>query len=420
MREIKPSKHLNVIVKVPGSKSYTQRALAIASLAEGESVLRNALHSEDTDHLITALRLLGAEIDVREDDILVKGTAGRIGNPHREIFLGNNGTAIRLLSSIVCLGEGPFTLTGDDRLCKRPIRPLIDALKMLGAEIRTRGERGFPPVTVRAHGLRGGDVVLREIGSSQYISSLLISGALTEKGCNVRIQGPVPSRPYVDMTMETMMEFGVEAAAAGSDAYRVVGRQCYRGIPYDIEGDVSAASYFFLAAALSEGTVRVENIRPATMQGDIRLLAIMEKLGVRFIRGRNSVTATAGRLDDGDHEFDMGDMPDMVPTLAVLSAVRSGRTAIFNVSQLRIKESDRIAALVNELRRVGAGAEELEDGLVINGGNLHGADIETYNDHRIAMGFAVLGLSVPGIRIKNPSCVRKSFPGFWNELDRWC
>jgi 3-phosphoshikimate 1-carboxyvinyltransferase len=420
MMEIRTIGQLDRSVRVPGSKSYTQRALVLAALAEGESTLKGALRSEDTEHLVLALRLLGAGIENRGNDLLVRGTAGVIANPGREIRLGNNGTAIRLLSGIVSLGRGGFALTGDRRLCERPIGPLTDALRSFGIDAGTRDGTGFPPVIIRARGITGGRAVLVNIDSSQYISSLLICGALAERDCTIEVRGRIPSQPYVDMTIGAMKDFGVEAAADGPGRYRVRGRQAYRGTLYAIEGDLSSASYFFLAAALCRETVRVENVDARTLQGDAGLLAILERLGVEIEKSGGGIRVTGRDLQEGPFAFDLGNMPDMVPTLAVLSAVRRGRTVIRNVAHLRVKESDRLAALVNELRRVGAHAEEREDGLQIEGGgSLHGAEIETYGDHRIAMSFAMLGLAVPGIRIADRACVNKSFPGFWNELERW-
>lgn len=417
--EIKPIGHIDRTVAIPGSKSYSQRSLIIAALADGESVLYNCLKSDDTDYLIGALRLLGA--DIREDagKIGIAGTGGRISAPERELYLGNNGTALRLLTGLAALGRGKFVLTGDSRLCERPVKPLLEALHSLGVRVETRDGAGYPPVTVHADGMRGGRAVLGNIDSSQYISSLLIALPLCEGDSTVEIEGNIPSRPYVAMTLDAMKDFGAQVADDNGRSFSVCGGQRYTGRSYVVEGDASSASYFFLAAALGRGTIRVENINPGTRQGDIGILSLMEKLGMTVAREERSIVLSGGDLAKGDHAFDMGDMPDMVPTVAVLSAVRRGRTLITNAAHLRIKESNRLAALVSELRKVGARAEETKDGLLIEGGDLHGAEIETYNDHRIAMSFAMLGLAVPGMKISNPACVGKSFPGFWKEIEKW-
>ncbi|MEI7673770.1 MAG: 3-phosphoshikimate 1-carboxyvinyltransferase, partial [Deltaproteobacteria bacterium] len=385
VKEIKSLHNLHATVRLPGSKSYTQRALIIAALARGESSLHHALTAEDTLLMRSALCLLGAEIHDQGNKLLIRGTAGRIQCPEKAIFLGNNGTALRFLTSLVALGEGRFTLTGEPRLCERPVQPLISALAALGVQIQTKEGRGFPPVTIEARGVGGGAVTFQDSVSSQYISSLLLSAPYARGDVRIRLRGHTVSHPYIAMTIAAMRQFGVEVTAEGEeDDYLVRGGQCYQGRSYHVEGDASTASYFFLAAALCGGTVKVVNINPRSLQGDIRLLEIMETLGCRVSRGEDWVELTGGELVSDDYRIDMGDLPDMVPTLAVLAAFRRGTTAITNVSHLRIKESNRIAALVSEINRIGVRAEELSDGLVITGGRPQGATIETYNDHRIA------------------------------------
>ena len=417
MVEIKPLDRLDATVRIPGSKSYTQRAMVIAALAEGESLLRGVLLSEDTRLLAEALRDLGAGVRTEGIDMIIRGNGGKPVRPPQDIRLGNNGTAIRLLAGAVSLGEGPFVLTGDRRLRERPLKPLLSALTALGIEARTEGERGYPPVTIRGGGLRGGEVVLRNIESSQFVSALLIAAPFAAGDVTIVLQGRVPSLPYVALTVETMEAFGAAVLSDGAERYAVKSGQRYTGREYRIEGDVSSASYFLLAAALLKGRIRVENINPRTAQGDIAFLTLLERLGCRVLRGENHIEIEGGDLPGGEMTFDLGAMPDMAPTLAVLSAVRPGRTLIRNVAHLRLKESDRLAALVNELGKTGIGAEELADGLAVNGGIPRGAAIETYNDHRIAMSFAVLGLAVPGMRIDGEECVGKSFPGFWRVLE---
>jgi 3-phosphoshikimate 1-carboxyvinyltransferase len=417
--EITSVKHpLEATVTMPGSKSYTQRALVLAALAEGKSVLRNPLVAEDTSHLLAALRLLGTNILSRNGDILVTGTGGRLANPGREIYLGNNGTAMRILTGLVSIGRGTFTLTGDQRLRERPIEPLLAALRSLGIDARSLGREGYPPVVIRTSGLQGGKVTLRDIFSSQYISALLLCAPYGAGDTLIELEGRVPSLPYVDMTIEAMTKFGVDVQRDTAHCYLVKSGQRYRGIRYRIEGDASSASYFFLAAAICQGKVSVENINPRSLQGDIGFLSLLETLGCSVIWEKNRVELAGRELHGGDRVFDLGDMPDMVPTLAVLAALRPGRTVIENVAHLRLKESDRLSALATELGKTGIPVEERKDGLIITGGQPHGAEIETYNDHRIAMSFAILGLAVPGMSIRNPACVSKSFPGFWGELEK--
>ncbi|MEW6185129.1 MAG: 3-phosphoshikimate 1-carboxyvinyltransferase [Thermodesulfobacteriota bacterium] len=418
MKIIKPITAPKAQIILPGSKSYTQRAMILAALAEGESTLVGPLLAEDTEYLQSALRLLGAEIVVKKDQMIVRGTGGQIQNPGQEIFLGNNGTAMRLLTSLVCLGRGEFILTGAPRLLERPVAPLLTALKAMGIKATSRKREGFPPVVIQADGFPGGEITLRDLESSQYVSSLLISAPMGRQDLSLKLRGAVPSLPYIEMTRSMMKQFGVEVERPGPLHYRVRHGQSYQGISCRIEGDVSSASYFFLAAALSGGTIRVEPIVPQTLQGDIGFLEVLEKTGARVVRGDDWVEVKGGSLKSGDMVFDFGEMPDMVPSLAVLAACRPGKTIIINVAHLRLKESNRLQALAQELNRSGIKAEETPDGLIIEGGQPRGAEIETYDDHRIAMSFTVLGLVAPGMKIKNPDCVRKSFPGFWEEMEK--
>ncbi len=417
MIRIKKLENLEATVRVPGSKSYTQRALVIASLADGESVLRHALISEDTHLLVDALRSLGAVISVCDTDIRILGTAGTMEIPRRELKLGNNGTALRFLTTLAALAKGEVILDGGPRLRQRPLKPLLDALRGLGVPCRSIDGTGCPPVAVEGGGFRGGRAVFTDARSSQYISSLLIGAPYARKNVTVELRGETASLPYIEMTTAAMTDFGVDVAKSGGRSYLVRAGQRYAGREYAIEGDASSASYFFLAAALCGGKVRVLNINPDTLQGDIGFLDILEGMGYRILKGEDWVEIRGGSLPAGDFRFDMGAMPDMVPTLAVLAAFRHGRTVIENVPHLRLKESDRIGALATELNRIGIDAQEREDGLVITGGIPRGARIETYDDHRIAMSFAVAGLAAGGMEIENERCVGKSFPGFWKELE---
>jgi len=409
---------LAATVEVPGSKSYTQRALVVASLAEGESVLKNALLAEDSHYLIEALRILGVHIEEQGKEITVRGTGGRLAETTSPLFLGNNGTALRFLTSFVSLGQGKYLLTGEKRLCERPIKPLLDALSSLGVRSKTRDNTGYPPVEIYGGGLRGGEVIFGDIESSQYVSSLLIVAPYAEGDVRITLKGRVVSEPYIEMTRETMGKFGVLVTKEAEGQYFIKSGQTYCGREYVVEGDCSSASYFFLAAALCGGSVRVENINPFSLQGDIRFLEILETLGCHCERGENWVTLKGGVLRKGDFTFDLSSMPDMVPTLAVLAALREGRTEIVNVAHLRVKESNRLAALARELNKLGINAEETQTGLIVFGGRPQGTTIETYNDHRIAMSFGMLGLVVPGMKILNPDCVKKSFPTFWVEMEK--
>jgi 3-phosphoshikimate 1-carboxyvinyltransferase len=417
MIAIEPLEKLDNRVRIPGSKSYTQRAMVIAALAEGESVLRDPLLSEDTLLLAEALRLLGAQVRTEEAQMNIRGTGGRIVTPERAIFLGNNGTAMRLLSGMASLGKGPIVLTGGSRMCERPMKSLLEALAAQGVGIETDQNRGYPPVTVRGGRLAGGKIVLKDIASSQYVSSLLIAAPFAAADSAIVLEGRIPSLPYIALTVAAMEAFGAAVAHDGDGRYLVRNALRYRGREYRIEGDVSSASYFFLAAALLAGRIRVENISARTRQGDSGFLAILERLGCTVIRGDQGVEVCGGEMPAGEMAFDMGQMPDIVPTLAVLCALRPGRSIIRNVSHLRLKECDRLEALVTELGKTGIAAEGIGEDLAITGGKPRGAQIETYDDHRIAMSFAILGLAVPGIEIEGEQCVGKSFPDFWAALE---
>jgi len=409
-------KKVSATVHIPGSKSMTQRALVAAALAQDNSFISNALISQDTMHLIDGLRMLGAQIVSVEDGFFISGTTGKIINSGEELFLGNNGTALRFLTALVCLGKGKYVLTGEKRLCERPVGALVEALKEMGADILTHNN--CPPVEINANGLNGGKIILRDIESSQYVSALLLCAPYTPKGMDLSLQGGVVSTPYIDLTIAVMKDFGAKIIQTGKYEYHVTAGEIYRGREYCVEGDTSSASYFFLAAALLKKTIKVEGINRQSRQGDIRLLSVLEELGCKVGSGENWVEVSGNNLAEGDFTFDLNDMPDMVPTLAVLAAFREGQTVINNVAHLRIKESNRLAALVTELNRVGIEAREMPTGLVIQGGKMRPAKIETYNDHRMAMSFAIAGLVVRGIEIGDKKCVDKSFPSFWEELKK--
>jgi 3-phosphoshikimate 1-carboxyvinyltransferase len=411
-----PSKALYATVRVPGSKSLSQRALVAAALAKGDSVIINILISQDTTYLIGGLRALGAQIVSVEDGFSVSGTAGNVKNSTEALFLGNNGTALRFLTALVCLGKGKYILSGEKRLCERPVGALADALSDMGVDILT--SNNCPPVQINAKGLKGGNVTLRDIESSQYVSALLLCAPYTSRGIALKLEGGVVSAPYIELTIQVMRDFGANIIQTSKHEYHVQAGETYWGRRYVVEGDASSASYFFLAAALLKKTIRIEGISRQSRQGDIRLLNVFEELGCRVTSGENWVEITGGDLKKGDLTFDLNDMPDMVPTLAVLSAFREGQTVINNVAHLRIKESNRLEAVVMELNRTGIEAGEISDGVVIRGGKMRPAEIETYNDHRMAMCFAIAGLVVPGMKISDKQCVDKSFPSFWEELKK--
>jgi 3-phosphoshikimate 1-carboxyvinyltransferase len=323
---------------------------------------------------------------------------------------------LRFLTVLTTLGEGKYILNGEKRLRERPVGALVAALQSMGVDISCNNN--CPPVTVNASGLQGGEIILKDIESSQYVSALLLCAPYTKHGVDLTLKGEIVSAPYIDLTISVMKDFGANIKQTDGHNYHVDAGKIYQGRDYFIEGDASSASYFFLAAALLKKSIRVEGIERQSKQGDMRLLAILEKLGCRISYGDKWIEVAGTGLVAGDFTFDLNDMPDMVPTLAVLAAFRSGRTIITNVAHLRLKESNRLQALAKELQRTGIKVAETADGLIIEGGKLSPAQIETYNDHRIAMSFAVAALAVPGIIITDRKCVDKSFPGFWDELKK--
>lgn len=422
MIAITPVAHLDAVVSVPGSKSLTQRALIAAALARGTSQLHGPLASEDTHYTMAALRAMGVACDDSDPDCwLVEGKGGRIVAPPQPIYLGNNGTATRFLTSVAGLGQGRFHITGSERMAQRPILPLMQALQGWQVDITSDGGSGCPPLTIQGKGLSGGKTVLPEGKSSQYLSSLLLVAPYAAAPAELEVQGEILSKPYVTMTLAVMADFGIRVEAApGLNFFRIPQGQ-YQGRSYQIEGDASGASYFWGAAAVTGGRVTVANVPVPSLQGDAQLLPYLARMGCR-IEQRESGIALIGTTALEGIEVDMGDMPDVAPTLAVVAAFAEGTTVINNIAHLRIKECDRVSAVVTELRKMGAQVEEEHDRMIIHGQaggrNLHGARIDTYNDHRMAMCFAVAGLRIPGIEITGEDCVAKSFPDFWERFGR--
>lgn len=417
MREIKKAGALDADIYVPGSKSYTQRALVIAALADGISHLRNCLCSDDTNLLVEALRELGVDVRTFGKDTIVQGTGGNFRTPAAPLFMGNNGTGTRFLAALTSLGLGPVVIDGDARLRERPVKSLIDALNAVGGNCKSAAGDVYPPVVNYGGGLRGGVVRFKDSESSQHISSVLIVAPYAQEDIVIELEGRVLSKPYIDMTLEVMDDFGVPVTVEGHGRYRVPARSKYRAREYFVEGDASSASYFFLAAGICGGRVCVKNLDSRSRQGDLRVLDVIEELGCMVKRDGVGIEVVGRPLKSGERRYDCSEMPDMVPGLAVFSAFRKGRTIIHNVPHLRIKESDRLAATVEGLKRIGIDAWEIEDGIVIDGGEPVGGEIETYSDHRIAMSFAVAGLRTGGIKIAGESCVAKSFPEFWAVLE---
>jgi len=420
MKKIDPIKHIDATLSVPGSKSLTQRALIAAALAQGESVLTTPLESEDTDYTSAALKSMGIDVIEEKDRWRVIGHGGRIATPGKDIYLGNNGTATRFLTSVAALASGTVRITGDSRMEERPILPLMKALQGWGVTIRSLKENGCPPLEIIADGIKGGNTILPEGKSSQYLSSLLLVAPYTGTPATLKVEGEVFSKPYVRMTLAVMDSFGINVQASPALNSFSIPSGSYKGHTYAVEGDASSASYFWAAAAVTGGRVCVANIPSPSLQGDAVLVDILAQMGCEVEKNAMGITVQGPKKLQAI-EVDMADCPDVVPTLAVVAAMAEGTTVIKNIAHLRIKECDRLHVMASELIKLGVHTEEGEDFLVVHGYNgdvehLSGATIATYNDHRIAMSFAVAGLVVSGIRIENEGCVAKSFPDFWERF----
>ncbi len=412
MREISPGKcKERVVVRVPGSKSYSHRALIAAALSDGPCILTGVLDSRDILLTRQALVQLGVQIEENDGALSVQGTGGLLSPCRSPIYLGNSGTSMRLLTAVATLGGGETVLSGSERMHQRPIGDLVRGLNQIGCRVRAEANDAFPPVRVGGRRPEGGSVSIDCSASSQFLSALLLIGPYTRRGLDIQVvAGPV-SRPYVDMTLRIMDRFGVGVDREGYRRFREPGGRIYTGGRHAVEPDASQAGYFWAAAALTGSRVTVDGISNDSLQGDARFPDLLARMGCTVLRSAQSTTVAGGPLT-GIHA-DMGDMPDLVPTLAVVAAFAEGETVIVNAAHLREKESDRLAAVSTELHKMGIAVVETADGLRIRGGGARGARIDTYDDHRIAMSFALAGLRIPGIRIENEGCVDKSFPNFW-------
>jgi 3-phosphoshikimate 1-carboxyvinyltransferase len=362
--------------------------------------------------MMSHLRTLGIALQASDDRVGVEGVGGNFPTVQASLFCGNAGTTVRFLSALCALVPGTQVVTGDPRMQARPIRDLVDALTQLGADIEC--VNGCPPVTMRSAVLPGGRVQVQANLSSQYLSALLMVAPYAQQPISLEAGGEMVSETYVDLTLEVMAAFGVAVERPDRRRFHIPQHR-YRGRNFAIEGDATSAGYWWALAASTASRVTVTNIHPASHQGDMELLPILERMGCMITRQQGVTVQGPGRLQSPG-VVDMNRLPDGVMTLAVLAALAQGETRIVNVANLRVKESDRLAALVAELRRIGIEAVELPDGIRIQGGQPRGADIETYADHRMAMSFAILGARVPGIRIGTPECVSKSYPTFFEEL----
>ena len=411
-------------IRPPGSKSLTNRALVCAGLARGTSVLSGALDSDDTRVMAAGLAALGIPVaaDWDEGVIRVSGSGGMV--PVREAALdcAASGTTMRFLSAVCALGAGSYRLDGTPRMRRRPIGDLVEALRSLGVDASAESPGGCPPVTIRSAGLAGGPVRVRGDTSSQFASGLALVAACTPRGMRIEFEGRLVSLPYLEMTRRVMEAFGGRSGPVGPGGWEIAPGG-YDARRYAVEPDASAASYFFAAAAITGGRVRVEGLSRDSLQGDIAFCDVLERMGCSVAwepgdaTGSGGAITVSGRASRGI-DVDMNAISDTVPTLAVVALFAAGTTTIRNVAHIRDKETDRIGDLACELRRLGGDVTELPDGLAISPAPLHGATLATYDDHRMAMSLALAGLIVPDVRIADPQCVGKTFPGYWHCLDR--
>ncbi len=409
---------LDFEVRLPGSKSITNRAFIISALAKGETKLFNVLFSDDTKYMMKVLEKtgIGLSVDDKERFVVIKN--GKKPEGDESFFVGNAGTAMRFLTSYLSLGKGKFILDGDERMRERPIGDLVNSLKALGVDIKCVYDNNCPPVEINANGVKGGITTIAGKNSSQYLSSILMASPYFENGVEISVSGELASKPYVDMTLDLMNKFGVEVKNENYQKFIVNRNEYVSPEIYYIEPDASTASYFLAATAILSGRVKIPGLGKNSIQGDSYFANILSQMGCEVkIEDDYIELSSSGELKGID--IDMNKVPDLVPSLAVVALFAKGKTRIYNVANLRIKESDRIKALATEIARIGGEAVEFEDGLEIYPSNSYrGALISTYNDHRIAMSFAIAGLKIEGIKIENPECVSKSFPEFFVYLKK--
>jgi 3-phosphoshikimate 1-carboxyvinyltransferase len=411
--EIQPVKKVSGTVTVPGSKSYTNRALLIAALADGVSRLEKPLVSDDTKFMIRALKGFGIKVEEEPDAFIVSGKAGKLITPEEDIFVGNAGTAMRFLTTFSALVKGKVHLDGDERMRERPLADLLECLGQMGIKAIPVYHNGCPPIDIEGEGVPGGEVTLLGNKSSQYLTSLLLSAPYFKNDTSILIEGDLTSKSYADITLDIMQTFGVTAENDNYQKFSVQAGQVYKSQTYKVEGDWSSASYFLAAAAVTGGDITLSGVNPDSVQGDAQFPAVLKKMGCVVKETADSLQLIGSSLKG--ITINMNNMPDAVQTLAVIALFAKGETVIEGIGNLRIKETNRIEALANELGRLGAEVEAGEDFLIIKPGEYQGAEIETYNDHRMAMSFAVAGLKIPGVKIKNPKCVEKSFPDFFDH-----
>ncbi len=408
----KPTK---TTIKIPGSKSYTNRALFIAVMSDAKVKIINPLISDDTRAMVDCLKTLGGSISEKKNDIEVSGNLKNIPNRLYDLNAHLSGTTLRFLLALSTVIPGTKIISGEEGLNKRPIAELVDGLTQLGARIEYLDKKGYPPLKVSSAKLNEGKIKIKGSISSQYISALLMTAPLAGE-ITIEVIEPQISKPYIDMTIDIMEKFGVWVENDNYTKYTIPSGQKYSAKKYEVEGDLSSAGYFLAIAALTKSTITLKNINPNSKQADIRLIKILEGMGNNILVGKNEITIIGKGVKSTS--VDMANCPDQIQTLAVLASFAKGVTKISGIQSLRIKETDRIFALTQELKKMGIKTLATKNVLTIYGGNPRSATIETYGDHRMAMSFAIAGCKISGIAIKNSAVVSKTYPQFWEDLKK--
>jgi 3-phosphoshikimate 1-carboxyvinyltransferase len=411
------TRDVDLTFAAPPSKSYSHRALIIAALAGGQSLIRRPLKARDTLVTCRALSSLGTTIEESGDDLLVSRNSGTLScKPGLTLDMENSGTSLRLLTAVTLLCREGVVITGNQRMQERPVGSLITALNQLGGHIRYQKQPGFPPLLVEGM-LEGGNVAIRGDVSSQFISSLLIAGPYAGSDMAISVTGTVASKSYLDLTCDCMEAFGVVPKREGYRSFTIKSGERYVARDYTIEGDYSSASYFFAIAAVSGGKVRVTDLNPGSVQGDRAFLDALEMMGCTVRRDRSGVVVESTGVLNGI-SIDMSSSPDTVQTLCMVAARASSPTVITGISHLKYKESDRLQSTADIINSLGGNVTVTADSVTISPSPLHAGTVDPLDDHRTAMSAAILGLGIGDIEIQNAECVEKSFPGFWNELKK--
>ncbi len=424
---LEPISGVNGVINLPGSKSLSNRALLLAALAEGETRITNLLDSDDIRHMLKALKQLGVEYSLSEDKTVcvVQGKAGAFDTSDEgtiELFLGNAGTAMRPLCAALCLGKGEYILTGEPRMEERPINALVDSLRVAGCEIICQKNEGYPPLHIKAAGMQGGKVSIDGSISSQFLTALLMAAPMASEDMEITIIGDLVSKPYIEITLDIMRKFGVTVEHDNYQVFNVKGGQTYQAPgTFLVEGDASSASYFLAAAAIKGGEIKVTGIGKSSVQGDTQFANVLEDMGAEVTWGDDFISVKSAKLKAVDQ--DMNHIPDAAMTIATTALFAEGTTAIRNIYNWRVKETDRLFAMATELRKVGAEVVEGEDYIEITPPalcDLKHAAIDTYDDHRIAMCFSLVALSNTAVTINDPGCTAKTFPDYFEKFSTVC